>query len=352
MATSAITKVEARRDRLSRFRTKEFVSGFRKFTTIQALNKSKRNFLFMKAETLMDSGWTATPEDFDKGTVDFTYVHKWNSGATETGIALHQPILQVLLQSEVLIEERGGMKRILGSFNKPELKEAFDNDKLAAQLDRAQGKKAERKYDTRTLFLVRILTKDLKMASERPMVLTLKGLNSVDMNKSLKTWRDAMSDAINVLYKDTDTGLPMDLNLKAMATMLFRPTIDTISFEGDEYTTQIAGVESIDLPKYQTVDELDAVIDDYLLPEEFVEQAAVEQETFWDFIHRFSACNAQALKGMYGLAPDADVQPMSLEGTPETAAALPAQVAQVEVVDETAKPKSGKDSYGADVSFE
>ena len=350
MATSAITKVQARRNRLSRFRTKEFVSGFRKFTTIQALNQSKRNFLFMKAETLMDSGWTATPEDFDKGTVDFSYVHKFSSGDSETGIALHKPILQVLLQSEVLIEERGGMKRILGGFDNPELKAAFDNDKLAAELDRSQGQMANRKYDTRTLFLVRVLTKDLKMASERPMVLTVKGLNSVNMNSALKDWRDAMSDAINVLYKDTDTGLPMDLNQRAMATMLFRPTIDTVSFDGDKYTTDIAGVESIDLPKYQSVDELDAVIDDYLLPEEFVEQAAEEQTTYWDFIHRFSATNAETLKGMYGLAPDANVQPMSLDGTPQAAAALPQ--AKVEVVDETAQPMSVKDSYGADPSFE
>jgi hypothetical protein len=309
------------------------------------LNKGRVNTWFIKAAELDNSQWIATPDQFAKGSIDFDFVHKFANGTKEAGIALHAPMMQILLQSEVLIEEasRDSMKRIIGSFSDERAKMLFEADKHEAALAKAQNKTYERKYGTRTKYLVRILTDDFQNATERPMVLTLKGWNSVDMNNNIKTFETEMSNTFNMAFRDEDDShMPMNQNRKTMGCCVFKPTIDLITKEGVDFDTDIAGIEKLTLPTYGSPDEALESLEAFTILAENWDAAAKEQEIYFDFINQHSMQDAAKLGGMYGLDKGVNLLPMPVE-TPGLPAAT--EVAEVEVL------PNKKDSYGADSSF-
>jgi hypothetical protein len=266
------------------FQSKEFISGYQNLVTIQPLNKSKTRGWFVRNADLDTCGWSATENQFAKGSVLWNYKQTFGMApntSVEEGLNFTAPRLQILLRSPLMVEETTGMRQTIGTFDNPDVKELWDADKLAADLANSKGEMYKRKYSVRTKYLVYILTQENARAHKIPMVLTLKGLNGVDVSEKVKLYEKEMSKALS---KALDSEIPLAFNEKFYATTVFAPVLAN-EMRGTT-NVEICAIESFDIPDY--TDQTVAVesLSRMSIPDEDRASTWKYQEMFHDYINQ------------------------------------------------------------------
>ena len=315
---SSITKRSL--DSFRMFQSKEFVSGYQNLVTIQPLNKSKTRGWFIRKSDLDTCNWTAKETDFDKGSVLWNYKQTFGlapNTSIEEGLNFIVPRLQILLRSPLMVEETGGMRQTIGTFEDPEVKELFEADKTASDLANAKGEMYKRKYAVRTKYLVNILTKDNVPAHKIPIVLTLKGLNGTDMAEKVKMYEKEMSKC---LCKALDAEVPLAFNEKFFATTVFIPTL--VNDMRGANNVEICCIEGFDIPEYSDQDTAIASLDNLTIPDDNRESAWKFQDLFADYINQHAKQDAEKLGGSYGMKEGLMIAPANRT---IDAPALPAQ---------------------------
>jgi hypothetical protein len=290
------------------FQSKEFVSGYQNLVTIQPLNKSKTRGWFVRNSDLDTCGWSATESDFAKGSVIWNYKQTFGMApntSIEEGLNFVEPRIQILLRSPLMVEETTGMRQTIGTFEDPEVKALFDNDKVAADLANSKGEMYKRKYSVRTKYLVYVLTQDNKRAHKIPMVLTLKGLNGTDVSDKVKLYEKEMSKCLS---KALDSEVPLAFNEKFYATTVFTPVLAN-EMRGAN-NVEICAIESFDIPEYGTQDEAISSLNRFSIPDEDRESTWKYQEMFNDYINQHSRLDAQRLGGAYGIKAGVEILPV------------------------------------------
>ena len=305
------------------FQSKEFISGYQNLVTIQPLNKSKTRGWFVRKSDLDTCGWTATENQFTKGSVIWEYKQTFGMApntSIEEGLNFTEPRLQILLRSPLMIEETMGMKQTIGTFEDLAVKALFDNDKLAADLANSKGEMYKRKYSVRTKYLVYILTQDNLRAHKIPMVLTLKGLNGTDVSDKVKLYEKEMSKCLS---KALDSEVPLAFNEKFYATTVFTPVLAN-EMRGAN-NVEICAIESFDIPDYSSQDEAISSLNRLSIPDEDRESTWKYQEMFNDYINIHAKQDAQKLHGAYGMKQGVQVLPVSRISDSVEVKALPAR---------------------------
>lgn len=303
-SSSAIATRSA--DSFLMFKQPEYMVGMHPLGTLQPLVGNEAGF-FVKQETLATCNWTATEDDFDEGTVLWNHTHRFRTGARDQGHFFTNPNLCFVLQSGILIVEEGPdtKQRILGDFNDEELKRRFELDKLEV----AEGRKKNRELNTRTKYLVFILTKDYKPAHERPIVLTTKGLVSVELNNNLQEFNKEMDKCLSVYLQNT----AMKFDQRVSATRVFRPTLE-IGNRGDNNVTVVC-IDNFVRPSYATKEEAFTSLDLLTIPESDWQKIwDIQDDPFYqDYINVHSNQDAAKLKGAYGLADGVSLKPAGFQ---------------------------------------
>jgi hypothetical protein len=303
------------------FQSKEFVSGYQNLVTIQPLNKSKVRGWFVRKSDLDTCGWNATEDDFDSNSVIWNYKQTFGMApntSIEEGLNFVAPRMQILLRSPLMVEETTGMRQTIGTFEHPEVKEMFENDKLAADLANSKGEMYKRKYSVRTKYLVYVLTKDNKRAHKIPMVLTLKGLNGTDVSEKVKLYEKEMSKCLS---KALDSEVPLAFNEKFYATTVFIPVLAN-EMRGAN-NVEICAIESFEIPDYSSQDEAISSLNRLSIPDEDRESTWKFQEMFGDYINIHAKQDAQRLNGAYGIKDGIEILPVSRGTSTVEVKALP-----------------------------
>jgi hypothetical protein len=305
--TSALTSRGL--DSFKLFQAKEFVSGYQNLVTIQPLNKSKTRGWFVRKSDLDTCGWSATEDQFAKDSVIWNYKQTFGMApntSIEEGLNFVEPRVQILLRSPLMVEETTGMRQTIGTFEDPEVKAMFENDKIASDLANSKGEMYKRKYSVRTKYLVYILTQDNKRAHKIPMVLTLKGLNGTDVSDKVKLYEKEMSKCLS---KALDSEVPLAFNEKFYATTVFTPVLAN-EMRGAN-NVEICAIESFDIPDYSSQEEAVASLGRLSIPDEDRESTWKYQEMFDDYINQHSRQDAQRLGGAYGIKAGVEILPVS-----------------------------------------
>ena len=321
------------------FNDKKFVSGYQPLVTVQPLNKSKKRGWFVRNSDLDNCGWTATADDFEKGSVIFDYEQTFGmppNTTKELGLNFQAPRVQILLRSPLMVEQTGGMRQVIGTFEDEDVKALFDNDKVASELAQSKGEMYKRQYAVRTKYLVYLLTKENKRAHKIPVVLTLKGLNGTDVSEKIRMYEKEMSKCLS---KALDTEVPMQYNEQFYATTVFCPELAS-DMRGNN-GVEICAVESFDVPEYQDQDAAVASLDRLSIPDDDRESTWKFQEMYKDYINQHSKQDASRLGGAYGIKEGVEILPQSRT--------VPA--ANVEVLPPAVAASATKDSLGADSHF-
>jgi hypothetical protein len=310
-------------DSFKLFQAKEFVSGYQNLVTIQPLNKSKVRGWFVRKSDLDTCGWTATEDEFANGSVIWNYKQTFGMApntSVEEGLNFTEPRVQILLRSPLMVEETTGMRQTIGTFEDPEVKTMFENDKIASDLANSKGEMYKRKYSVRTKYLVYILTQDNKRAHKIPMVLTLKGLNGTDVSDKVKLYEKEMSKCLS---KALDSEVPLAFNEKFYATTVFTPVLAN-EMRGAN-NVEICAIESFDIPDYSSQEEAVASLGRLSIPDEDRESTWKYQEMFEDYINQHSRQDAQRLGGAYGIKDGVQILPVSRTTDAVDVKALPAR---------------------------
>jgi hypothetical protein len=310
-------------DSFKLFQAKEFVSGYQNLVTIQPLNKSKVRGWFVRKSDLDTCGWTATEDEFANGSVIWNYKQTFGMApntSVEEGLNFTEPRVQILLRSPLMVEETTGMRQTIGTFEDPEVKAMFENDKIASDLANSKGEMYKRKYSVRTKYLVYILTQDNKRAHKIPMVLTLKGLNGTDVSDKVKLYEKEMSKCLS---KALDSEVPLAFNEKFYATTVFTPVLAN-EMRGAN-NVEICAIESFDIPDYSSQEEAVASLGRLSIPDEDRESTWKYQEMFEDYINQHSRQDAQRLGGAYGIKDGVQILPVSRITDAVDVKALPAR---------------------------
>jgi hypothetical protein len=296
-------------DSFKMFQAKEFVSGYQNLVTIQPLNKSKVRGWFVRKSDLDTCGWTATEDDFAKGSVMWNYKQTFGMApntSIEEGLNFTEPRIQVLLRSPLMVEETTGMRMTIGTFDHPEVKELFEADKIAADLASSKGEMYKRKYSVRTKYLVFLLTKDNKRAHKIPMVLTIKGLNGTDISEKIRMYEKEMSKCLS---KALDSEVPLAFNEKFYATTVFAPVLAN-EMRGAN-NVEICAIESFEIPDYSSQEDAIESLNRLSIPDEDRESTWKMQEMFDDYINAHSRQDAEKLGGAYGIKAGVQILPES-----------------------------------------
>jgi hypothetical protein len=296
-------------DSFKLFQSKEFVSGYQNLVTIQPLNKSKTRGWFVRNSDLDTCGWSATENQFAKGSVIWNYKQTFGMApntSIEEGLNFTEPRLQILLRSPLMVEETTGMRQTIGTFDDPAVKELFEADKIASDLANSKGEMYKRKYSVRTKYLVYILTEDNKRAHKIPMVLTLKGLNGTDVSDKVKLYEKEMSKCLS---KALDAEVPLSFNEKFYATTVFAPVLAN-EMRGAN-NVEICAIESFDIPGYNTQEEAVESLSRMSIPDEDRESTWKYQELFSDYINQHARQDADKLGGAYGIKAGVEILPVS-----------------------------------------
>jgi len=296
-------------DSFKLFQSKEFVSGYQNLVTIQPLNKSKTRGWFVRNSDLDTCGWSATEDQFAKGSVIWNYKQTFGMApntSVEEGLNFVEPRLQILLRSPLMVEETTGMRQTIGTFDDPAVKELFEADKIASDLANSKGEMYKRKYSVRTKYLVYILTQDNTRAHKIPMVLTLKGLNGTDVSDKVKLYEKEMSKCLS---KALDAEVPLSFNEKFYATTVFAPVLAN-EMRGAN-NVEICAIESFDIPGYSTQEEAVESLNRMSIPDEDRESTWKFQELFNDYINQHARQDADKLGGAYGIKPGVEILPVS-----------------------------------------
>jgi hypothetical protein len=273
------------------FQSKEFISGYQNLVTIQPLNKSKTRGWFVRNSDLDTCGWSATENQFAKGSVLWNYKQTFGMApntSVEEGLNFTVPRLQILLRSPLMVEETMGMRQTIGTFDNPEVKELWDADKLAADLANSKGEMYKRKYSVRTKYLVYILTEENARAHKIPMVLTLKGLNGTDVSEKVKLYEKEMSKCLS---KALDSEIPLAFNEKFYATTVFAPVLAN-EMRGAN-NVEICAIESFDIPDYSDQETAVESLSRMSIPDEDRASTWKYQEMFNDYINQHSRQDAE-----------------------------------------------------------
>ena len=319
--TSALTSRGL--DSFKLFQAKEFVSGYQNLVTIQPLNKSKTRGWFVRKSDLDTCGWSATEDQFAKGSVIWDYKQTFGMApntSIEEGLNFTEPRVQILLRSPLMVEETTGMRQTIGTFEDPEVKAMFENDKIASDLANSKGEMYKRRYSVRTKYLVYVLTQDNKRAHKIPMVLTLKGLNGTDVSDKVKLYEKEMSKCLS---KALDSEVPLAFNEKFYATTVFTPVLAN-EMRGAN-NVEICAIESFDIPDYSSQEEAVASLGRLSIPDEDRESTWKYQEMFDDYINQHSRQDAQRLGGAYGIKAGVEILPVSRITDAVDVKALPAR---------------------------
>jgi hypothetical protein len=309
-------------DSFKLFQDKKFVSGYQNLVTIQPLNKSKTRGWFIRKSDLDTCGWTATEDQFVKGSVIWNYKQTFGMApntSVEEGLNFVEPRLQVLLRSPLMVEETSGMRQTIGTFDDPDVKELFEADKIASDLANSKGEMYKRKYSVRTKYLVYILTQDNKRAHKIPMVLTLKGLNGTDASEKIRLYEKEMSKCLS---KALDSEVPLAFNEKFYATTVFAPVLAN-EMRGAN-NVEICAIESFDIPAYSNQEEAIESLSRLSIPDEDRESTWKFQELFNDYINQHATQDAEKLGGAYGIKAGVEILPVSRTSDVEVKA-LPAR---------------------------
>ena len=291
------------------FQDKKFVSGYQNLVTIQPLNKSKIRGWFVRNSDLDSCGWTATEDQFAKGSVYWDYKQTFGMApntSVEEGLNFVEPRLQVLLRSPLMVEETTGMRQIIGTFDNPRIKELFEADKIASDLANSKGEMYKRKFGVRTKYLVYILTEENKRAHKIPMVLTLKSLNGTDVSEKIRLYEKEMSKCLS---KALDSEVPLAFNEKFFATTVFCPVLAN-EMRGAN-NVEICAIESFDIPDYSSQDEAVASLSRLSIPDEDRDSTWKFQEMYDDYINQHSRQDAEKLGGSYGIKEGVAIMPVS-----------------------------------------
>ena len=305
------------------FQSKEFVSGYQNLVTIQPLNKSKTRGWFVRKSDLDTCGWNGTEDQFPKGSVIWNYKQTFGMApntSIEEGLNFTEPRLQILLRSPLMVEETSGMRQTIGTFDNPEVKALFDDDKVASDLANSKGEMYKRRYSVRTKYLVYILTQDNKRAHKIPMVLTLKGLNGTDVSEKVRLYEKEMSKCLS---KALDAEVPLNFNEKFYATTVFAPVLAN-EMRGAN-NVEICAIESFDIPDYSTQEDAIESLNRMSIPDEDRESTWKFQELFNDYINQHARQDAEKLNGAYGIKDGVEILPVSRTLDPVDVKALPAR---------------------------
>jgi hypothetical protein len=305
------------------FQSKEFVSGYQNLVTIQPLNKSKTRGWFVRKSDLDTCGWSATEDQFVKGSVIWNYKQTFGMApntSIEEGLNFTEPRLQILLRSPLMVEETTGMRQTIGTFENPEVKEYWEADKIASDLANSKGEMYKRKYSVRTKYLVYILTEDNKRAHKIPMVLTLKGLNGTDVSEKVKMYEKEMSKCLS---KALDAEVPLSFNEKFFATTVFAPVLAN-EMRGAN-NVEICAIESFDIPDYISQESAVESLNRMSIPDEDRESTWKFQELFADYINQHARQDAEKLGGAYGIKEGVEILPASRGITEVEVKSLPAR---------------------------
>jgi hypothetical protein len=310
-------------DSFKLFQAKEFVSGYQNLVTIQPLNKSKTRGWFVRKSDLDTCGWSATEDQFAEGSVIWNYKQTFGMApntSIEEGLNFVEPRVQILLRSPLMVEETTGMRQTIGTFDDPEVKAMFENDKVASDLANSKGEMYKRKYSVRTKYLVYILTQDNKRAHKIPMVLTLKGLNGTDVSDKVKLYEKEMSKCLS---KALDSEVPLAFNEKFYATTVFIPVLAN-EMRGAN-NVEICAIESFEIPDYSSQEDAVTSLGRLSIPDEDRESTWKYQEMFNDYINQHSRQDAQRLGGAYGIKAGVEILPVSRTTDAVDVKALPAR---------------------------
>jgi hypothetical protein len=324
MAVKKTTSALATRglDSFLAFQSKEFISGYQNLVTIQPLNKSKTRGWFVRKTDLDTCGWSATEDQFAKGSVIWNYKQTFGMApntSVEEGLNFTEPRLQILLRSPLMVEETIGMRQTIGTFDDLNVKELWDADKLAADLANSKGEMYKRKYSVRTKYLVYVLTQENKRAHKIPMVLTLKGLNGTDTAEKIKLYEKEMSKCLS---KALDSEIPLAFNEKFYATTVFAPILAN-EMRGAN-NVEICAIESFDIPDYSDQEAAVESLNRLSIPDEDRESTWKYQKMFEDYINQHSKQDAEKLNGAYGIKEGVQILPAN-RSEPIEVKALPAR---------------------------
>ena len=295
------------------FKEKEFVDGLQSFVTIQPLNKSKQRGWFIRKSDLETCGWTATADDFAKGSVIWDYTQTFGmppKTSKEEGLNFIQPRIQVLMRSPLMVAETTGLKLTIGCFDDPAVKALWDDDKTAADLAASKGDIYKRKYGVRTKYLINILTEDNAPAHKIPIVLTLKGLNGTDMGEKLKIFEKEMSKCLS---KALSTDVPLKFNEKFHSTTVFIPTLAS-DMRGNN-NVEICAIEGFESPDYSSTEAALESLHHLTIPNDARARVweMLDDPWYQDYINQHSLQDATKLNGAYGQAPGLHILPKSVE---------------------------------------
>lgn len=304
------------------FNRPEMITGIKGFITIQPLNKSKEAGWFMDFSDLDTCKWNATESDFKSGRLIYDYTHKFGRGDNRTekrGILFVNPKLQVIMKSTLLIEDKTDRNRIKGSY--ADLQNEYEADRELPSQDR--------KYNTRVKYLVHVLKEDNTPAHEKPIVLTLKNLNSVDMDKKFKAYMDHMQKALSIAMGENH---PLLRGPQYVGICVFDCKLGFECVGMND--TEVVNIVDYVLPDISTPENAQQSLLDLTIPDTHWERTWEMQEdkALQNYIMAHSEQDAARLNGAYGVAPGVTL--------------LPEHVSQAQ-----SRLPAGRDSYGADKSF-
>ena len=302
------------------FSSAKYKSGYQTLATLQPLNKSKRMGWFLKEQDLQHCEWTASEKDMEypehpKGAVIFNYEQSFGGHGSaknvEKGINFTSIRFQRLHVSPLIIQETGGNKEMIGTFDHPIAKQLFDEDKENA----AKESDYKRKYTVRTMYCVYILTKDNKRAHNKPLVLSIKGLNGVDLSNKPKEYDRAVESCLNRVNEEE---VSATFSQQVHALSVFSCSFER-AMEG-ERGVEICGIESYEMPLAGSVDEAAEALDKFMIREEDYEKTWSDQEKYKGYIQSYCEMIAAKLNGQYGIKEGVEILPAA----PRETKALPA----------------------------
>jgi len=298
-----------------RFSNAKYKSGYQTLATLQPLNKSKRMGWFLKEQDIPHCEWTASEEDLEypehpKGAVIFNYEQTFgghgSNKSVERGINFTAIRFQRLHASPLIIQETGGNKEMIGTFDHPVAKQLFDEDKELAEKESDY----KRKYTVRTMYCVYILTKDNKRAHNKPIVLSIKGLNGVDLSKKTKDFDRAVESCLNRVNEEE---ISATFSEQVHALSVFSCSFER-AMEGQR-GVEICGIESFEMPFAESIEEAAEALDTFMIKEEDYEKTWSDQEKYKGYIQSYCEMLQAKLNGQYGIKEGVEILPAVASAT-------------------------------------
>ena len=318
-------------DSFAIFKDPEYITGIQGLGTLQPLVDEREDiaYLAVKEESWKTCKWTATEKDFEEGTVLFNHTHFFSGKVKERMHCFTAPRLQIIHTSEILVvddsiknDKTGKSKNIIvGDYSMPHIVEAFEADKK----DSADNN-TPRRFSTRVKYLVNVLTKNNTPAHEVPIVLTVKGLVSVDLSEHVQDFYTKMEKCLSTAL-GMDAGVKFDNRVKSIC--VFIPELNT-EVKG-HYKNTVCSVKSVKLPDYSDQETAKASMLELTIPDEArgTTWAQLQDEYLGDYINRHSRQEAARLEAELGVDTLGSNAYGIADGVPAlmpqgTAAALPA----------------------------